>query len=89
MKQKLLLFAVITLFSAVSAFAQTNSKITGQIKDANGAAVNAATIMLYRSKDSALVKTAVSDKIGTRFYRLKFVIPCFIRYFCFYQCRIF
>ena len=64
MKQKLLLFAVITLFSAVSAFAQTNSKITGQIKDANGAAVNAATIMLYRSKDSALVKTEVSDKTG-------------------------
>ena len=64
MKQKLLLLAAVALFSAASTFAQTSSKITGQVKDANGTAVNAATIMLHRAKDSALVKTEVSDKAG-------------------------
>ena len=73
MKQKLLLFAVITLFATLGAHAQTSSKITGQVKDVNGNAVNAATIMLCRAKDSGLVKTEVSDKNGN--YKIEPVKP--------------
>ncbi len=64
MKQKLLFIAVITLFSALNTFGQTLSKITGEIKDNNGKAVNAATVMLFRAKDSALVKTEVANQQG-------------------------
>ena len=73
MKQKLLLSAVITLFSFLGASAQNNAKITGQVKDANGTAVNAATIMLLRAKDSVLVKTEVADKSGN--YKFEPVKP--------------
>jgi hypothetical protein len=64
MKQKLLLFAAITLFSFLDVSAQNITKITGQVKDANGASVNAASIMLFQAKDSALVKTELTDKSG-------------------------
>jgi hypothetical protein len=64
MKQKLLLIAVLCLFSAISIQAQTIAKITGQIKDNTGKAIPSATVMLYSTKDSALVKTAVSDSKG-------------------------
>ena len=73
MKQKLLLTAVISLFSFLGTSAQSNAKITGQVKDANGTAVNAATIMLFRAKDSVLVKTEIADKSGN--YKFEPVKP--------------
>ncbi len=73
MKQKLLLFATTILLLAFQLKAQTLSKITGQIKDVNGNAVVAATVMLHKAKDSALVKTAVTDKAGN--YELLSIKP--------------
>lgn len=64
MKQKLLLFATTILLLAFQPKAQTLSKVTGQIKDNNGNGITAATVMLLKAKDSALVKTAVTDKAG-------------------------
>ena len=52
MKQKLLFIAAIALFAALNVNAQTPAKITGEIRDNNGKALNAATIMLLRAKDS-------------------------------------
>ena len=69
MKQKLLFIAVISLFSALNASAQNFSKITGEIKDNTGKALNAATVMLFRAKDSALVKTEVSNANGIYEFR--------------------
>jgi len=69
MKQKLLFIAAMTMLSAMSAFAQTPSKITGEIKDNSGKAVNAATIMLFRAKDSVLVKTEVTNTTGVYEFR--------------------
>ena len=40
-------------------------KITGTIKDADGAAVNAATVSLLNSQDSSIVKLNATDKKGT------------------------
>jgi hypothetical protein len=65
MKQKLLLVLTIGLCTALSSFAQTFSKITGQINDNSGKAVTAATIILQSAKDSSLVKTAVTDSKGS------------------------
>ena len=64
MEQKLLLFTLFAFCAIPGVFAQSPSKITGQVKDVNGNLVYAATIMLCRSKDSALVKTEVTDKNG-------------------------
>lgn len=65
MKQKLMLLAAICLLTALSATAQNSSKITGEIKDNTGKPISAATIILHAAKDSALVKTAVSDAKGS------------------------
>lgn len=64
MKQKLPLILAIGLFTTITAFAQSPSKVSGQINDNNGKPIAAATIMLQRAKDSGLVKTAVSDGKG-------------------------
>ena len=64
MKQKLLFIAAITLFSAMNINAQSISKITGEIKDNTGKGINAATVMLFKAKDSTLVKTEVSNPSG-------------------------
>ena len=64
MKQKLLLILTISLFATLSAFAQNTGKLTGQIKDNTDKFLSAATIMLHAAKDSALVKTAVTDSKG-------------------------
>ena len=73
MKQKLLLIAALCLFSALSIKAQSVTKISGLIKDVTGKALSAATIMLHSAKDSALVKTAVSDSKG--YYEILQVKP--------------
>lgn len=64
MKQKLLLIAGAILLFTFGAKAQNSSKIVGQVKDANGNAVMAATVVLNNAKDSQLVKTAVSNNTG-------------------------
>jgi protocatechuate 3,4-dioxygenase beta subunit len=64
MKQKLSLILGIGLFTTITAFAQSPSKVSGQIKDNNGKPIAAATIMLQKAKDSALVKTAVTNASG-------------------------
>ena len=73
MKQKLLLFASTILLLAFQPKAQTLSKVTGQIKDNNGNGITAATVMLLKAKDSAMVKTAVTDKAGN--YELLSIKP--------------
>ena len=64
MKQKLLLILIIGLFTTITSFAQSSSKITGQINDNNGKGIATATVMLHLAKDSSLVKTAVTDSKG-------------------------
>jgi iron complex outermembrane recepter protein len=64
MKQKLLLILTIGLFTTITAFAQSPSKVSGQINDNSGKPIAAATIMLQRAKDSSLVKTAVTNANG-------------------------
>jgi hypothetical protein len=65
MKQKLLLILTISLLTTIHSFAQTLSKITGQINDNNGKPIAAATVMLQSAKDSSLIKTAVTDSKGS------------------------
>ncbi len=49
----------------MSSFAQSGGKISGSIKDGgNQKVIDAATISLLKSKDSSLVKAAVTDKDG-------------------------
>ncbi len=62
MKQKLIV-AVAILISFASK-AQTTQKITGNITDSEGKAINAATVLLKKAKDSSLAKTAVSNATG-------------------------
>ena len=69
MKQKLLFIAAMTFLTALNTFAQTPSKIAGEIKDNNGKPLAAATIMLMRAKDSGLVKTEVSNSNGIYEFR--------------------
>jgi iron complex outermembrane recepter protein len=64
MKQKLLLILSIGLFTTSASFAQTASKVSGQINDNNGKPLGAATLMLQKAKDSSLVKTAVTNATG-------------------------
>lgn len=65
MKQKLALIYTISLFTTITAFAQSPSKVSGQINDNSGKPVAAATIMLQKAKDSSLVKTAVTNANGS------------------------
>lgn len=65
MKQKLLLFAASIILLCLNLKAQSSlSKISGHLKDNNGKAIVAASIILHTSKDSAIIKTAVSDSKG-------------------------
>ena len=64
MKQKQLLILAISLLTTIAGFAQNSSKLSGQINDNNGKPVAAATVILQAAKDSALVKTAISDGKG-------------------------
>lgn len=64
MKQKLLLILTIGLFTSVSLFAQSPAKISGHVNDNNGKPMAAATVLLQRTKDSSVAKTAVTDAKG-------------------------
>lgn len=62
-KQTLVLVAL--LFYALNAFArQPNEVVTGKISDNLGKAYKAATVILHKAKDSALVKTDITDADG-------------------------
>lgn len=53
------------LFISITGFAQNKSgKITGVVKDNNNKAIQSASVSLHRSKDSSLVKSAVTNKEG-------------------------
>jgi len=63
MKHLLLLLTAVNFGFFV--FAQSSGKINGAIKDGgNQKIIDAATISLLKSKDSTLVKTALTDKDG-------------------------
>ena len=60
------LFNLLTAMSiSIVSLAQNTGKVTGSIKDGgNQKIIDAATISLLKSKDSSLVKTAITDKEG-------------------------
>jgi iron complex outermembrane recepter protein len=64
MKQKLLLVASLLFFVLIKTNAQTTTKIMGTVADNTGKAIPAATILLQKTKDSSLVKTAISNATG-------------------------
>jgi iron complex outermembrane receptor protein len=63
MKQQLLLIATV-LFCSLQVNAQNTSKVTGQVNDNNGKALNAITVILHKSKDSSIAKTGITDSKG-------------------------
>ena len=63
MKQKLMLIVTAFFLFAFQAQAQ-KAKVTGKINDASGNPIAKATVMLYSSANSALVKTEVTDADG-------------------------
>jgi iron complex outermembrane receptor protein len=64
MRKKLLLSLFISSITVFSLTAQTRIKITGQVKDVNGKALSSATVMLFNSPDSTLIKTELTDVKG-------------------------
>lgn len=58
------IFTLLCACCCCLSWAAAQGKITGQIRDAAGNPVTAATVSLLRAKDSALVKTALSGKDG-------------------------
>lgn len=48
-----------------SSFAQTASRVKGDVKDESQKPVSGITVSLLRGKDSSLVKAAITDKSGT------------------------
>lgn len=60
-------FSVLFLLIIAAPFSWAQEKtgrISGQVKDETGKAIEAATVTLHRSKDNKLVKATVSDKLG-------------------------
>jgi iron complex outermembrane recepter protein len=55
---------IVILASCFTAVAQTTSKISGIVQDAEGKNISAATVSLLKSNDSSLVKVSVTDKAG-------------------------
>jgi outer membrane receptor protein involved in Fe transport len=52
------------LLTSLSAWAQTGGRITGQVQEAGNKTISGVSASLYKVKDSALVKVAVTDKNG-------------------------
>ena len=63
MKPKLLL-AVLFTFSIICNIYAQHSTIYGRIKNAAGNSLGGSTVLLYRSSDSLLIKTAITDNKG-------------------------
>lgn len=55
---------LITLTIAGAAHAQSAAKLSGIVKDSDGKPLSSATISLLKTKDSSLIKMALSDKNG-------------------------
>ncbi len=63
MKQIIILLTSISI--SISSMAQTAGNVSGSIKDeGNQQIIDAATAALLKSRDSSLVKSAVTDKVG-------------------------
>ncbi|WP_316832675.1 TonB-dependent receptor [Pedobacter aquatilis] len=66
MKYKLMAFLAIWMTIALNLQAQTlSTKISGVILDEKGAPLEAATVGLYKTNDSLLIKTTLSESDGT------------------------
>jgi outer membrane receptor protein involved in Fe transport len=57
-------FFLFLILLTSTAIAQTNGKITGLVQEADNKGLNGVSVSLLKSKDSSLVKVAVSDKSG-------------------------
>ncbi len=64
MKLKLFTLLVCSIFTLNFASAQQTSKVSGQLKDNSDKAIEYATIVLFKAKDSVLVKTTLSETDG-------------------------
>ena len=62
--KKLFALAAFVLTFAYTSVAQTNSRIKGEVKDENQRPLQGITVSLLRTKDSSLVKAAITDKSG-------------------------
>lgn len=58
------LLAALLLLNVSPVMAQTTGKITGKVVDANNKSLQSATVSLLQTKDSSLVKAAVSNADG-------------------------
>lgn len=63
MKKFIALTAAVLTFT-YAGFAQTNSRVKGEVKDESQKPLQGITVSLLRSKDSSLVKAAITDKSG-------------------------
>jgi iron complex outermembrane receptor protein len=64
MRKKIFVSLLISLLTIFKLAAQTTNKIIGLVKT-EGKAVHSATVILFRSGDSSLVKTAITDTKGS------------------------
>ena len=72
LKQLIALVAVWIFIAQNPAFAQNGAAITGSIQDADGKALDLVTVILFSTKDSAVVKTGFSEGNGSfEFTKLK------------------
>jgi len=62
--KKLFVLVSIAIFSSCLLRAQTGGKITGFVKDQESKGIYSATISLFRSKDSSMIKFVASNKDG-------------------------
>lgn len=64
MKKISAILAAALLTFTFSGFAQTITRVKGEVKDENQKPVSGITVSLLKSKDSSLVKAAITDKTG-------------------------
>src|SRR3712207_3446906 len=62
--RKIFTLIAASFLTASAALAQSGTRITGLVKDAQARPLAAATVSLLRAADSSLVKLAVSGKTG-------------------------
>lgn len=62
--KKISAFLTAALLTCTYSFAQTTSRVKGDVKDDNQKPVAGITVSLLRGKDSSLVKAAITDKSG-------------------------
>jgi iron complex outermembrane recepter protein len=68
--KKFSLTALVFLF-CISAMSQKIGKVSGIVQDIKGDPVASVTVTLLKSKDSAIAKTAITDKAGK--YEIEFI----------------